>query len=110
MLEIKCEEHLNKVKEFAERTNQTESLQQQLEYLGTYACHKNPDDTKCELYQDFSPWSFYFVMMKKQIDGSYARWFNGGCLYYGPGENGVGFPQLSVRLGDCSKSGWSIHT
>ena len=39
----------------------------------------------------------------------YARWFNGGLIYYGKGDSGVGEPQLSVRIGDTSE-GWSIHT
>ena len=101
MLVVKCEEHLSKVKAFAEQRGLVKQLQDKLDYLDTYA---GREATECFLYQDFAPYSFEFVMMKGN-----ERWFNGGCIYFGAGDNGVGEPQFSVRIGDSSE-GWSIHT
>ena len=49
-------------------------------------------------------------MMKKDAAGEYQYWFNGGLIYFSSGDSGVGLPQLSVRIGDTSKSGWDVHT
>lgn len=69
MLDIdkSCIEHFEKVKEFAERTGQMDQFNKQLEYLSNYACHKTPEDTKCVLYSDFAPYSFFFKMQVRRI-------------------------------------------
>jgi hypothetical protein len=103
--------YLESVKAFAERTGQTEKLQEQLDYLGGYACNDGRQ-TRCLLYRDSSPQSFAFMMQIKREtdpDESYRDWFNGGLLYYGVGEDGVSDPQFSVRL-DSSSQGWEVHT
>lgn len=107
---VKDEEHYQNVLIFATETSQLEQLQEQLEYLRSYACHETPEDTRCELYKDFAPYSFYFVMYKKNKQtGEYQRWFNGGLLWFNNGETGVNGPQYSVRLGELTR-GWQIHT
>jgi len=103
--------YLDSVREFAARTNQTEKLQKQLDYLGGYACNDGRQ-TRCLLYRDFAPQSFAFMMQLKREDepcSAYRDWFNGGLIYYGAGENGVSDPQFSVRL-DSSSQGWEVHT
>jgi hypothetical protein len=35
--------------------------------------------------------------------------FNGGLIFHPAGSTGV-TGELSVRLGDCSKAGWMVHT
>ncbi len=59
-----CKEYFEKVKEFAEKTGQMDQLNNRLEYLGSYACHKTPEDTRCVLYSDFAPYSFFFSMQQ----------------------------------------------
>jgi hypothetical protein len=112
MLNIKCEEHLAKVREFAKIRGIEEKLQQRLDYLDTYAEGDERGLTRCDLYAD-GDYSFYFRMLKRQPDGlmpgSYAYWFNGGMIYYGPGDTGVGAPQYSVRLGATDED-WTINT
>jgi len=126
MLIDETEGYLETVRKFAEETGQTESLQERLDYLGNYACNSGRQ-TKCRLYKDFAPMSFYFVMeIKKEEDTpalpcsgrrryeatdspEFRRWFNGGLIYFDAGDTGVSGPQYSVRI-DSSKSGWSVHT
>jgi hypothetical protein len=104
-----CAEYLGEVKVTAEKLGKLDSLNKQLEYLGSYACHTDPENTRCDLFKDFAPLSFEFVMYVKDEAGQYKRWFNGGCIFYNAGESGVGGPQFSCRL-DSRESGWSIHT
>lgn len=55
MLIVKCQEHLDKVREFADRTGQREKFEEQLKYLDF-----GKDDSRVVLYSDFAPYSFYF--------------------------------------------------
>lgn len=111
MIEHHNQEYFNEVKAFAERTGQWDQLKEKLDYLNTYADHERKGLTKCVLYKDFAPMSFEFCMLRKDLEtGEYRRWFNGGLIYYSSGEDGVDAPQLSVRIGDTSQSGWSINT
>lgn len=112
MLDILNQEHFDQVMQFAETTNQLESLKNKLDYLSNYACSdEEPDKTKCLLGKDFAPYSFSFAMQRKDKEtGEYVYWFNGGMIYFGANESGAGDPQFTVRIGDTSKSGWSIHT
>ena len=110
MLKIQCLEHFEEVKKFAERRNLSEDLQKSLDYLNMYACHEEDlERTECDLYSDFSPFSFTFQMKIKNKNGQYERWFNGGLIYFGEGDSGVNFPQFSVRVGSTNE-GWSVHT
>ena len=110
MLKIFCDEYLKEVRSIADKIGKRDNLEAKLEYLLRYACHENPDDTRCMLYKDFAPLSFEFVMQKRQEDGSYKNWFNGGCIFHGEidGFGSGSAPTLSVCL--TPTDGWSIHT
>jgi hypothetical protein len=86
-------------------------LERELEYLGSYACHDEPEQTRCELFPDFAPLSFFFVMYNKsKKDGEYKPYFNGGLIFHGP-HDGFGSgsaPTFSVSLN--AEHGWSVHT
>ena len=94
--------YLEKVLEFAERRQITDKLVRRLEYLNNYAGDRSQG---CRVYKDAFP-SFGFDM----LDREGGCWFNGGCIYYGPGETGVGGPQFSVRIGSDLDEDWSINT
>ncbi len=87
-----------------------EQLKKQLRYLNNYAEHGDVGRTQCRLWDDFAPHSFYFVMKRRQEDGSYKRWFNGGLIFHGIHDNGGdgGAPTFSVSL--TPATGWKIHT
>ncbi len=113
MLKITNQAHFDKVMAFAERTGQTAKLQKELDYLAGYACpetDKEKTTTICRLYADFAPASFSFVMDKKNKNGDYDTWFNGGLIYHGPHDDfGSGSaPTLSVTI--TPTDGWSVHT
>lgn len=102
-------EYLEEVRKFADKVGLREQLEEKLEYLGTYAEYL---DTKCYLGKDFAPYSFSFTMMRrdKGSEEDYQYWFNGGCIFHGPHDNGGdgGAPTFSVNLNP--HHGWSIHT
>lgn len=81
------------------------NLKKNLRYLHTYA-----QDTVCELYSDFAPFSFAFVMQARKPNGGLERWFNGGLIFHGnhDGFGNGGGPTFSVCLNPTL--GWSIHT
>lgn len=112
MLNIANQEHYDKVKAFAESIGAMDELQKQLDYLGGYACHDSPTDTKCNLFSDFARGSFAFTMEKHVADGSYKYWFNGGLIYRGPGQPHDGSaPALTVDLSPAkSLHSWGVHT
>ncbi len=110
MLKIDNQEHFDKVKAFAKSTGRMEQLQQKLDYLGTYADHEKEGLTKCVLSSDWAPYSFSFLMMKKDTAGEYQPWFNGGLIFHGShdgGGNGGG-PTFAVCVNPVD--GWSVHT
>jgi hypothetical protein len=110
-LEIKDQEHYDKVVAFAQSVGAEAQLRERLDYLGTFATL-----TECELYYDFAPHSFGFVMFQRQKTGSErTRWFNGSLIYSGPGVPSNGsFPSLTVSIDRDAASGarhmWSVHT
>ena len=104
MIVFKDPEHLASVLRFAVENDCTDKLCERLNYLAKYQDGQN----MCEVYSDWAPHSFAFVMLRP--DGT--RWFNGGVIYSGPGQplNGSA-PALTVGIGvDSSKHGWSVHT
>lgn len=110
MLNVVDKEYFDKVMDFAIKAGKEKSLQEGLNFLGTYACHEDKEKTRCDLYKDFAPASFYFVMFIKGKDGEYKRYFNGGLIFHGQ-HDGFGdgsFPTLSVCLNPTD--GWSVHT
>jgi hypothetical protein len=112
-IEIKCETHLQQVRDFADTLGKEvrEDLEKNLSYLEHYA----GDTCVCELFWDMSPRSFTFQLYKIQGEER-VRWMNGGLIFYQPRETGVGGPQFSVDLGavfgskESEKPRWSIHT
>lgn len=113
MLSIQNQEHFAKVKAFAESVGAQAELQKQLDYLATYACHDDPERTRCHLMADFAPHSFTFTMEKRSSDGAeYTYWFNGGLIYRGPGQPLDGSaPALTVDISPSNKThDWSVHT
>ncbi len=108
MLEIECKEYFAEVMKTAETMKLVDQLKSKLDYLGTYACHTTPEDTRCRLFKDFASLSFQFVMEKRK-DGVYSRWFNGGLVYQGPGQPADGSaPSLTVSIAEGT--GWFVHT
>ncbi len=110
MLKIDDQEHFDKVVVFAKSTNRMEQLQEKLDYLDTYADHEQKGLTKCVLGYDFAPYSFSFLMMKKDSNGEYQHYFNGGLIFHGEhdgGGNGSS-PTLSVCLNPTDD--WAVHT
>ena len=112
-----CEDYYAEVINTARVSAQLDNLQKQLDYLGSYACHAEGGDeevdleqTRCLLFKDFAPLSFFFRMEKRQSDGTYKHWFVGGLIYHGPHDNGGdgGAPTFSVNVNP--EYGWTVHT
>jgi hypothetical protein len=65
-----------------------ESLQDRLEYLGTWACMRDgvldPERTRCVLYKDFALLSFGFEILQRNEAGEYTvHMMNGGLIFHG---------------------------
>lgn len=113
MLQVECQEYLATVREFATKAGKLQGrngLESQLEYLDGYAEHDERGKTRCRLFKDFAPMSFAFVMERKDADGSYQTWFNGGLIFHGSldGYGSGSAPTFSVTL--TPTDGWSVHT
>jgi len=110
MIQIDNQEHFDKVKAFAESSGRWGQLKEKLDYLDTYADHEKQGLTKCVLGYDWAPYSFAFCMMRKNKDGEFRPWFNGGLIFHGNHDNGGdgGGPTFAVNLNPVD--GWSIHT
>lgn len=113
-----AERYLEEVKAFATQIGARKSLEQSLEYLGSYGeqVDSNPIETRCTLSKDFAPHSFFFSMERRRRgEREFQRWFSGGLIYSGPSIASDGsFPSLTVSLDDEASSGskhsWSVHT
>jgi hypothetical protein len=95
-------EYLQQVLTFAEQRGLLEKFLQELGYAAPNEFFGMPCVTR--FYKDFAPHSFRFVVMVGE-----KRAMNGGLIYFGPGDSGVGEPQLSVRLGRAGE-GWEVHS
>lgn len=93
------------------------SLFRKLVYLATYAnrrgCshdRKKPlGGTRCVLYRDWAPLSFSFRIERRDLNGEWVHWFNGGLIYSGPDVPLDGsMPSLTVSL--TPYTGWGVHT
>lgn len=110
MLVDRTDGYLDEVKASpqAQQITGRHSLATMLEYLDTYAEHRQ---TRCLLFKDWAPLSFAFLMeVKDEETGEYQRWFNGGLIFHGQHDNGGdgGAPTFSVNLNPVD--GWTIHT
>ena len=96
MLEFKCDPAFKaKVEAFAKSIGKADQLQKQFDYLEHYSCTPNdPKKTWITAWQDFSlgPYSFYLEWHRRDENGQYKLWMNGGLVYHG------------------SDSTWSVHT
>lgn len=108
MIVVKDHVYYEKVVAEAKKRGCMEQLQEKLDYLANYACQEDSENTRCELYNDFAPLSFSFVMYRKEVDGEYERRFNGGLIFH-PGATGPD-KSLSVELNPSDKPHWSVHT
>lgn len=116
MLHIYDQKYFDSVLAFAEKIGKKEQLQQKLDYLKNYACGQEGDEgydptkTKCYIGKDFAPYSFAFSVARKDKNGEYQYWFNGGLIFHGNHDSfGSGAaPSFSVTLN--KEDGWSIHT
>jgi hypothetical protein len=108
MLNIIDREHFAKVIEFSKKVGLEKNLQENLDFLASYACNNGEEfdetKTRCDLYKDIGTEpSFYFIMYKRTGKGEsqeYKKWFNGGCIFHGP-HDGFGSgsaPTFSVCL------------
>ncbi|MFO0675330.1 MAG: DUF4120 family protein [Polyangiaceae bacterium] len=85
------------------------ALKSRLEYLDQYGGKAN-DRTRVRLFRDFAPYSFSFVVEKKNDAGAWSTLFNGGLLFHGPhdGHGSGAVPTFAVSI--TPATGWSIHT
>ena len=101
-----------KAKIEARRVGLVSQFAKVLMYLNGYANHENfkKPKTRVTMYHDFAPYSFSLVWERRNKDGNWEPWFQGGLIYHGPHDNGGdgNFPTLSVNL--SPHHGWSIHT
>ena len=114
-----AKEHFDEVRKFAEEVGALEEFEERIKYLKTFACDDgetfDETKTKCELAKDFAPYSFTFLLLKKDSFGEYSPWFNGGLIYSGPGLPADGSaPSLTVSLDPRATDGkthiWGVHT
>ena len=106
---IQDQEYLDLVRAFADSIGLRSQLDEKLRFLDEYGEHGSRR-TRCRLVRDSAPYSFYFVMERRNPEGAYEPWFNGGLIYHGRHDNGGdgSFPTLSVTM--IPTHGWSIHT
>ena len=112
MLEIAREARprLHKAFKYAREIGMIDQLKDQLRNLDTYAEHDERGRTRCVLWDDFAPHSFFFEMSVKDREGEFRHWFNGGLIFHGSHDGGGngGAPTFSVNL--TPQSGWRMHT
>lgn len=118
MIEVKCPERFRDVVAFAVQVGALDQFLGRINYLASYALSSGTiADVKCELFPDFAPHSFAFVVHSTvkpiHLGGEWMRWFNGGLIYSGPGLPSDGSePSLTVNLDprDGKVHQWSVHT
>ena len=105
--------YVDEVKKFAEESGRASQLREKLNVLAQFGCPrdgKDPEQCICTLSRDFAPHSFSWVVERRQKDGTYKYWINGGLILHGAHVNGGdgGLPTLSVNL--TPADGWEIHS
>ncbi len=98
-------------KAHARRIGLRTQFARQLNYLRTYAEHDitSTPRTRVTLHTDFAPHSFSIIWERRDSDGKWKYWFNGGLIFHGPHDNGSGgAPTFCVNL--QPHHGWSVHT
>lgn len=127
-----AKKYLEEVRAFADSRGPEirAKLEEKIKYLEEYGGTKegvlvDPSRFVVVLSSDRSPNSFnvswylrkvdHAVPIEKFIDDKtrsafYNYFMNGGLIYYGPKESGVGGPQFSVRSGSESDEDWTVNT
>lgn len=112
MLVDNTDGYLDTVKEFAVKVGKEGNLRRKLDYLDQYASGRRSEgiETRCQLYKDWAPQSFAFLMEMRKDGGEWERWFNGGLIFHGDHDGGGngGAPTFAVCVNP--EDGWSIHT
>lgn len=83
------------------------SLANRLAYLKKLA---EKDRTRVRLFPDGAPYSFYFVVERKNGHGTWEHVLNGGLLFHGA-HDGMGSgsaPTFACSL--TPVTGWAVHT
>lgn len=99
MLVVKCPERMDKVREFADSTQQREQFESQLKRL-----EEIRSNSRVVLYSDYAPHSFYFVIevevevRERECLGCQHRWK--ARVFRGPTPNISG--EVSVNCPECS--------
>jgi hypothetical protein len=109
MLKVMDADHLAKARAHADSCGAQvrEQFEEQIAFLENY----QGGVCLCELHKDWAPHSFRFVLLGRENEhGERRRMFDGLLAYYGPHENGVGMPQLSVTLSPSETPHWTINT
>lgn len=95
MLEIQDPEHHAQVLEFAKKTSREAQLQDKLDWLANYACHGDSTKTRCKLYKDFAPYSYYFVMERRVAESRWTGCRDCGHNWIAPVERDKPTPNIS---------------
>ena len=114
MLVIESQKFFDEVVEFAKKNGLYENkdingaLKSKLDYLENYGGDKNKSRTR--LFRDHAPYSFGFLLEKKDENGSWVVLFQGGLIFHGAhdGHGDGSAPTFAVTL--TPTTGWSIHT
>jgi hypothetical protein len=130
-----AKKYLEDVRAFADRRGPEirAKLESKIQYLTEFGGHRDgelvdPSRFVVIIIPDSAPFSFSIGWYKRKESlgttqipiekfadlktrGSfYDFYMNGGMIYYGPGDNGVGGPQFSVRSGSEKDEDWSVNT
>ncbi len=100
-------ESLARAKEYAARTGLADDLERQLEVLTSFG--RDPERFRAVLYPDLAPYSFAFVIERRDSEGTWRPRLTGSLRYHNP-HDGFGsgtLPTLAMTL-ETSR-GWSIH-
>lgn len=88
-----------------------EAFERDLQYLREYGERVGePPRYEVHLFSDFAPLSFIVHFHRRMPDGTFKYAFNGGFIFYGPGENGVSGPQFSVSMSGTPRPCWELNT
>jgi hypothetical protein len=100
---VKCEEYLQAVREFADRTGQRVQFESRLSDLYRYI---SAEGYMVILYEDFAPMSFYW----EEIGPTGKCSMNGGLIYHGQPDGGGNGSPPTFSFNLTPSNGWSIHT
>lgn len=107
MLDVKNQKYLDEVRAYAD--SRGEAVRAELEKSLGFLEHYRNDTCVCELYRDFAPHSFGYVLYgPEDKDGVRPHWLTGGVIHYAGEEGGSGAPQYSVSLSGKTHERWEV--